>query len=453
MGVGLSLIGKLPEPITLEDWFNQVWEWMSAEFPGMATGAGLGQGPFDEFPRVHVRFHPAADPARIWFSDDTTINLVADTASVGPGYQLFLCELIWALSKKFQLSWARESADGEHKNSTFFSGDPDETFNEMFSWLGSMASSALSMSNNGSFYLSMSPSYQFFSEHPVITPMGPRSKEWLKEVGKNPVAGADIFPWLEPGITPQFLLNRALTHMWTDVHWCPPIADGDEALQHTVINLLRESCKLDPSLNYPWREWAEILGFLKVEDELSSVVKKHASTAPNQEAIGYRRRDVRANLDQGWSVLVPGSFSESATFDPATLNHTWQFSSENQVIWFTTYPTYGDKSGNIMPVEEAVLELDELQANIGNLVEEDTKGKIWRRTFITGDPEKGQAWRFSSILLVPGRLALTHIFSDQKSDLDFALKFFRSIENSAGTTTKYIEQPKFPRMDLVSAGT
>lgn len=450
MGVGLSLIGKLPAPTKLEDWFNSVWEWMSAEFPGMATGAGLGQGPFDEHPRVHVRFHPAADPMKIWFTDDTTINLVADTASVGPGYQLFLCELVWALSKKFELNWARESADGEHKNSCFFTGDPDEVYAEMFAWLGSMAASAAAMSGNGTFNLSMSPSYQFFSKHPLITPMGPRSKEWIQEVSKNPAAGADVFPWLEPGITPQFLLNRALTHMWTDVHWCKPIADGDENLMHTVVSLLRESCKLDPSLNYPWREWAEMLDYLKINDELTDVVKKHAASSPERELIGYRRGAVRANLDQGWSVLVPGDFSESATFDPATLNHTWQFSSEDIVIWFTTYPTYGDSAGNIMPVEEAVLELDELQSNIGSLVEEDTRGKIWRRTFVTGDPAKGQAWRFSSIFLVPGRLALSHIFSDKKEDMEFALNFFRSVDNAAGASTKYVEQPKYPRLDLVA---
>lgn len=452
MGVGLSLRGKLPAAVGLEEWFNSAWEWMSAEFPGMATGAGLGQGPFDPYPRVHVRFHPAADPMKIWFAEESTIHINADSSSVGPGYHLFLCELIWALTKKFDLAWARESADGEKQNAVFFTGDPDEIYKEMFAWLGSMASSALAMSaSGGSFNLSMSPSYQFFSEHPLITPMGPRSKEWLQEVARNPQAGADVFPWLEPGITPQFLLNRALTHMWTDVHWCRPVADGDEAVQRTVLNLLREACKLDPSLNYPWAEWLEIMGYLQAEDELTAVVSKHAASAPKTAPIGYRRREVKAILDQGWSIMIPGSFSESATFDPQTMNHTWQYSGDNLVIWFTTYPTYGDQAGNIMPVEEAVLELDELQQNIGNLVDEDTKGKIWRRTFITGDPDRGQAWRFSSILLVPGRLALTHIFSDKKEDLEWALNFFKAIDNSAGASTKYIEQPKFPRTDLVAS--
>jgi hypothetical protein len=454
MGIGLSLIGKLSSKVKLETWFNGVWEWLSTEFPGMATGAGLGQGPFDEYPFIDLRFHPAADPVKIWLPEPKVLNLTADTASAGPGYHLFLCDLLRAMGQKFKISWDGRDEDEETKlrnNPTFFSGDPEQAYREMFNWLRTMAASANMMAGTGSFHLSMPPTHQFMSELPLITPMGPRSAEWLQEVSKNPGAGADVFPWLNPGVGPEFLLNRALVHMWADVRWCPPIADGDEKMLRKVLDLLEQAYKLNPNLNYPWREWSEIFGFLKMESGLSAYVDEKATKAPAAEPIGYRRREVRVMLDQGWSVTVPGCFAETGTYDPETHNHTWEFWNNELLIWFTTYPTCADETGKILPIAEMTKELDQLQANLGQLVEEEAGAKIWRRTFETSDPDKKGSFRFSSILLVAGRLALTHVFADKAADLEHALTFFKSIDNSAGSATKYIEQPRVPRLDLVCA--
>jgi hypothetical protein len=454
MGVGLNLIGTLAKPAELESWFNLVWEWTSAEFPGMAAGAGLGQGPFDEHPCVHLRFHPAADPVKIWMPEASTVKVSADTASAGPGYHLFLCGYLHSLAAKFDMSWESEDDDNESRdrnNPTFFSRDPEQTYYQMFGWLATMASSANMMAGSGSFHLAMPPAHQFMSDKPLITCMGARSSEWLQAVSKNPGAGADVFPWLNPGVGAEFILNRALVHMWSDIRWCPPIADGDEVMMRNVLNLLAQAFKTDPNLKYPWREWSEIMGYLRIDDQLSALVAKKAKAEPEGELIGYRRNDVRVMLDQGWSVLVPGRYAESGTYDPSTQNHTWEFWDDDMLIWFTTYPTYGNEAGKVMPVDEAILELDQLQENIGELVEEEASGKIWRRSFVSGDPDKTEAWRFSSILLVPGRLAMTHVFTDKKSDLVEALNFFRNIDNSAGTSIQYLEQPKFPRLDLVCA--
>ena len=454
MGIGLNLIGKLSSKEKLESWFNGVWEWLSAEYPGMASGAGLGQGPYDEYPSVELRFHPAADPVKIWMPEPSIVNVTADTASAGPGYHLFLCGLFRAMATKFKITWGSKDEDDEARernNPSFFSGDAEQTFQEMFGWLRAMAASANSMLGSGSFHLSMAPTHQFCANLPLITPMGPRSSEWLLEVSKNPTLGADVFPWLNPGVNAEFLLNRALVHMWSDIRWCPPIADGDDSMMRNVLGLLAQAHKQEPGLNYPWREWSEIFGYLRIEDELSALVKAKAAAAPEKEPIGYRRREVRVTLDQGWSVMVPGAFAESGTFDPNTQNHTWEFWNDDLLIWFSTYPTCVEETGKIMPVAQMTQEMNQLQTNLGLPVEEDTSGKIWRRTFSNADPDKAGAFRFSSILLVPGRLALTHVFSDKKSDLEYALKFFKHIDNTAGTAAKYVQQPRFPRLDLVCA--
>lgn len=452
MGVGLNLSGKFAQSQDLEAWFNQVWEWMTENYPGMAMGAAIGQGPRDPYPKVEIKFHPAADPVRIALPDASSIQIQAETVSAGPGYHLFLCDLLWSLSSKFAIAWDAETDDGQ-SNPSFYSGDAGQTYEQMFSWLASMAKSASMMSESNAVYLSLPPAYKFAGTAPLITPMGPRDKSWLERVLKNPQSGADVFPWLRPELSAEYFLNKALAFMWTDLRWVPPLGDGDEALMRAVTENLAKAYALNSALDFPYKEWAEILSYLNSDDPLRETVlqKAREAQAKPAPAIGYRRNDVRAILDQGWSVALPGYFSEMASFDPQSGNHTWQFGSDSIMIWFTTYPTYGDTEGNIMPVAEGIKELDELQASLGTLLEEDSQGKIWRQNYMSEPKQEGQAFRFSSIFLVPGRLALSHVFSQNKADLDFARKFFASVENSADANPSYIEQPRFPRMDLAAA--
>ncbi len=453
MGLGLNLTGVLAEPAQLETWFNGVWDWLKANYPERATSATLGQGPGDQFPCVRVRFHPAAEPVKLWLSHESILNVLAETISAGPGYHLFLCDLLSAMGEKFGIMWEPETDEEELRdklNPAFYSGERDQAYKEMFLCLGGMLAGMRTIPNydKKKFFINMSPTYQFVSEMPLMTPMGPRDNAWIDKVIKKPSEGADVFAWFNPETGAEFLRNKAISQMWCDVRWGPPLTEEDESVMATVLLDLKKAYELDPFLDYPWVEWNELLGYLEANDEMSVIVAKNAKNALGGPLIGYRRLEVRTRLDQGWSILVPGSMAEAQAFDDSSVNHTWQFFNDVFTIWFTTYPTLGDAKGNIMPVAEAINELDELQSNMGELIEEDRKGKVWRRTFKSGDPKKSSNFRYSAIFLVPGRVAMAHFYTSKEGDGEIAKRFFRTVDNSAGDSAGYVEQPKAPRPDL-----
>ncbi len=459
MGLGLNLTGVLAEPAQLENWFNGVWEWLSATYPHKASSANLGMGPNDQYQRVLLSFHPAAEPVKIWLSHEQIVNISAPTISAGPGYHLFLCDLLTALGEKFGISWEPDTDEEDLRdkhNPVFFSQDREQAYKEMFHWLNMMLVGMKQIPDfeKLKFFIAIPPTYQFVSEMPLMTVMGPRDKAWMQKVIAKPTDGADIFPWFKPEMDAEFLRNKAISQMWCDLRWGAPLTEEDEIIVATVLTDLKAAYEMDPFLDYPWTEWAELLAFLEANDEMSTIVSRNAKNALKRPQIGYRRLEVRAQLDQGWSCLVPGSMAESQAFEASSANHTWQFFNDVYTIWFTSYPTLADANGTVMPVEAAVLELDELQSNMGELIGEDRSGKVWRRTFKSGNPKNPSSWRFSSIFLVPGRVAMAHFYCSKESDGEIAKRFFRTVENSAGDSAAYIDQPKFPRADLAfcSAG-
>jgi hypothetical protein len=98
--------------------------------------------------------------------------------------------------------------------------------------------------------------------------------------------------------------------MWTGVRWRRPETAEDVGQLQRILAWLHSAYVRDPTLDYPWREWEELRGYLDGADP----VPPHARR-PTGPLIGYRRRNVRVRLGNGWSISVPGSFAESREGD------------------------------------------------------------------------------------------------------------------------------------------
>lgn len=147
----------------------------------------------------------------------------------------------------------------------------------------------------------------FESDGRATTPMGPRDVEWLKKTAEDACNGRDFFAWWTPGLNADYFLGRAKASMWADVRWRKPSNDTERDVLRHVTNSLKAAYKLNPELEYPWAEWAEILNFLEeAGDGLDFVVRNAMGRRP---VIGYRRRDVTVQLPGNWWITVPGSFS------------------------------------------------------------------------------------------------------------------------------------------------
>lgn len=118
--------------------------------------------------------------------------------------------------------------------------------------------------------------------------------------------------------------------MWSQVRWRPPANGSERNLLKDVANSLHIANKLNPSLNYPWGEWAEVLEFLGSDDEEKEWVRSQSKAPPT---IGYRRHNVTVRLPDNWSLRLPGSFSD---FNSDEDNDLCALDPPRE-IWFTVF--------------------------------------------------------------------------------------------------------------------
>ena len=192
--------------------------------------------------------------------------------------------------------------------------------------------------------ISMAIGHHYHHHGPLVTPMGPRDVPWLEAVAEDPGRGIDLFPWWPAGIGAPFYLGRALARMWRDVRWRAPLTDDEGRLLMDVHLDLARAYRLDASLDYPWREWRELMdsieahfGYVEMAgDDLEAEVRRRAAAiGPRRRrcrSIGYRRRPVRVDLTDGWSIEIPGEMAEE--WDDEGL---WTARDDGRAVFFKSY--------------------------------------------------------------------------------------------------------------------
>src|SRR5438046_2780898 len=107
MGVGLYLTGTYPSDgvsQSAEDWLEQLAAWIEGheEEPLMICQAGVNR---DEQPVLSVQVHPCAEDVEITVPEAGVCVVSAKTSTAGPGYHIFVCDLLLALGAQFQIEW------------------------------------------------------------------------------------------------------------------------------------------------------------------------------------------------------------------------------------------------------------------------------------------------------------------------------------------------------------
>ncbi|MFM7162567.1 MAG: hypothetical protein ACKO3P_19590 [Planctomycetaceae bacterium] len=275
-----------------------------------------------------VQLFPTAEPLAIETGPGGRLRLSTKTTTVGPGYHRWLCRVIQRLGEEFEVEWLQYNEEAEPGDDTcfFFHHEPARVDQEMLRWLRTVAQQVQAMASSGSgldLQVNMPPNPVFAHPGPILTPLGPRSLEWLQRVAVDPSAGTDIFPWWEEGQSASMLLNRALCRMWEQVCWRAPLDETEGELLLDLHNDLAAAYALDPTLPFPWREWAEVLDLLEedesaneVEPRIAETVREFAGQVPaSQPKVSYRRGTLRASLPGQWSIELPGSLAETEDAD------------------------------------------------------------------------------------------------------------------------------------------
>ena len=242
--------------------------------------------------------------------------LAAATSSAGPGYHIFICDLIRKMAQVHGLEWITDDEVEFYDETGYFeTGDKQKLYDEFATWIGALTTRVQELSRDGAkFHLAMPfDGHQFDVPEPILTQLGPRDIDWLEAVSADPSKGQDIFPWWEDGHGAEYHLGRALCYMWNAVRWRDPLTENEAELFESVLRHLDAAYNLDPDLKYPWGEWLEILECLGSTCENAELVRSlgpDEQAASGAEPIGYRRHDVRKNLGGGWSIAIPGDFVE-----------------------------------------------------------------------------------------------------------------------------------------------
>ncbi|MFY0524899.1 hypothetical protein ACN28I_17685 [Archangium gephyra] len=324
MGVKLLLAGwygggaLFSAPEAPWPWLRRVERWVRGAAEELLESSRTVEGP--RGPILFLRLHPAAEDVAIVAAGQGRVVVLANTSMVGPGYHRYLCDLLHALGDALHVDWAEPAltvAGVGDPTGYFHTGDASDIAPRMLAWLGSMAGRVLDFRRQGhsGATLSLRPGHGF--EHPgaLLTPMGPRDEAWLRAVHEEPLSGRDIFPWWEPGQGAATKLGRALSLIWTEMVWRPPLLEEERHRFREVARLLESAWRESPELAYPWREWQQVLGYLGVGGTLAEEVSRRAIEAPSGPLIGYRRGAVQVTLPEGWEIRIPGSLAEERLAD------------------------------------------------------------------------------------------------------------------------------------------
>lgn len=330
MGIDLKLSAQLPRrglipqssKSFLTDVEQVIREAAGEQFLGGQTDQDGGES------LLFLRFHPAAEDVRIAVAKGQ-ITLTARTNAAGPGYHQFVVSLCDALAARLNVRWS-----GDDQTDYFQTRDRPRLERRMLDWFATLCRTLLepNLADVGPLAIALPLGFRHAETAFALTPSGPRTREWIQAVAEDPAKGREFFPWWSHPCTAADQAREAIAYMWTDCRWALPRTDDEIYTLDRILDLLASAHSRDPSLELPWREWAELLALVRPDDFVLPGVTARAAKAPDARPIGYRRTDqLPVTLPGDWTINIPGSFSDE--MDPES---TWIAWDETRTIRITS---------------------------------------------------------------------------------------------------------------------
>jgi hypothetical protein len=437
MPIEISLLGHVPlSPDRLtrseaRDWLANAAVWFE----------GLGDSVLDarvvrdaaEKPVVLVVLHAATPPVEVRLGGNCRVRVHALSSPAGPGYHIHLCERLRQFAADFDVTWDEESC--RDPTGYFRSTDRENCEQYFLTWLGTVCGAARDHTGSGPICIGINPTAGYTGPGEVLTPLGPHDRDWLAAVAADPKMGREFFPWWKPDPDAEFYCKRALTRLWCDFPWRPPLTEDEGELTDQIANDLATAYKLDPAGELPWREWLEVLAAIENDEDghtvspsdpsLTEAVTQRAwESDPVAPLIGYRRWPMRVSLSNGWSIEVPGAFAWQ--WDDA---HTWTAWDATRTVWF--HPVSFTKPDGSRPTPAESVAVGRRSLPDGTPVPPiDRDGLRGEAVFGETEEEGRQVWRLSGVTAADGQLVVCHVYTDSESDRDWAVETWLSLRHA-----------------------
>ncbi len=209
--------------------------------------------------------------------------------------------------------------------------------------------------------------------------------------------------------------------------------DEGRLLMDVHLDLAR-AYRLDPSLGYPWREWSELMdyieahfGYLEIgsdDGDVEAEVRRRAAVIDAETSvplIGYRRRPVRVDVMEGWSIKIPGEMIEEWEEEGM-----WTARDHERAIIFKSYGLSMDDG--YQPDAREIIESVSLPQ--GRHVEAREEHPIGRAVLLGPEPADRPEWRLTAHNAIDGVLAVCNILFDDPGQCDWAIATWRTLQHS-----------------------
>ncbi len=409
--------GLIPRQPPADRLIAGIEAWVRVEYPDLVRSTRTRSSTSGEREWL-VGLHPAAEELSFVAADDGDVSISARLAPVGPGYQTFVSRMVQRLGVEHEISWAAAADDGQGGTDIAAAGDWARAEQSYLTWLGAALIGAREARRRGinGIHLGTPADVCFTFDGAIATNLGPRDDAWLDRALVDSRLAFRITPWWADATDGQCFLNRALCLMWTEVRWREPIDDRERLVQEEVIRLLSRAFPLDPSLEYPWREWKELTSFRGIADAMTRQVESRAAKAPDGPLIGYRREPIRVN-HEGWELEIPGSFAERRTED-----EWWGGDSSRSI---TLAATETGSAAGPMRADEF---LQQVAPDLGADALSHRAGEVVGRARLTSDSTSGvEVGVLEGFSAVRGRGAVIRIAFDNSADWQWAVEMWRSL--------------------------
>jgi hypothetical protein len=268
----------------------------------------------------------------------------------------------------------------------------------------------------------------------VATPLGPRDRAWVERVARDPDVIAEVLPWWDEGRGAGYFRGLALALAWSEVRWRAPIDDAERRLADRVLTAIERAHGLDPAMELPWLEAAELYELVG-EDSLRATRAKVLAEAQRKKpgrraAIGYRRGPVRVTLSGGWSIVIPGELAERWEEEG-----TWVAWDGTRTLWVSSM-TATLPPGAPEPENEVVIaDLPEVPGD-GELLRME-RGPIAGHARFSTTVEEGQTLTVLRAHAVRGpNVALGTVVLTNDGDRQWALETWGTLDHPGTTPTK-----------------
>ncbi len=266
--------------------------------------------------------HPGSEPIEFGWEPGERVTVCAKTSSVGPGYHVFVVELLERIGARCRMTWNWEPAPN----------DLPTLQREYGCFLGNMARRLIELSEAGATDLLVN--WPLDTPHPVdagfcVAPTGVMGRSWWEQVASATpdelMTWASTFAiWWDARRDAHYYDRLGRVLLWSEVPWRPPVDERERTRCSLAIAALERAGHADGNIRLPQAEIEELRRILQTPAEDYPI--------PAPEGIGYARRAMRHATTGGWTIALPGYFYSELSDDGSQIvfwydNRTVQVSS------------------------------------------------------------------------------------------------------------------------------